>query len=192
MFAIEEVAKQIRQARIAKNLTQMNVADALGVTYQAVSNWERANSMPDIGKLGELSDLLEIPLEELLGHTTASAHIRKLLDKNEDEKIQISLSELADLSPLLPPEDTRELALQVRASTMEELLSIAPFVSRETLDQMAKDVRASSISELSAIAPFMGRDALERMAQGLRATSIHELSAIAPFLSQSFLESLIR
>ncbi len=44
MFNIAEIADKIRQARIGKNLTQMNVADALGVTYQAVSNWERGVS----------------------------------------------------------------------------------------------------------------------------------------------------
>ncbi len=44
MFSMTEVANQIRNGRIAKNLTQTNVADALGVSYQAVSNWERGVS----------------------------------------------------------------------------------------------------------------------------------------------------
>ena len=54
MFNMTGTAERIKNARIAKNMTQMNIADALGVSYQAVSNWERGNSMPDIGKLGEL------------------------------------------------------------------------------------------------------------------------------------------
>lgn len=45
MFSTRDVANAIRTARIEKNLTQTNVADALGVSYQAVSNWERGVSL---------------------------------------------------------------------------------------------------------------------------------------------------
>ena len=48
MFDTNTVAKNIKEARIGKNMTQMDLADAMGVSYQAVSNWERGNSMPDI------------------------------------------------------------------------------------------------------------------------------------------------
>ena len=41
MFDTMKIAKKIREARMAKNMTQMNLADAMGVSYQAVSNWER-------------------------------------------------------------------------------------------------------------------------------------------------------
>lgn len=44
MFSVPETARAIRNARLAKNLTQMDVADALGISYQAVSNWERGVS----------------------------------------------------------------------------------------------------------------------------------------------------
>ena len=44
MFDTMMIAKVIRQARIAQNMTQMNLADAMGVSYQAVSNWERGVS----------------------------------------------------------------------------------------------------------------------------------------------------
>lgn len=44
MFDIAKIAKHIRELRISKNMTQMNLADELGVSYQAVSNWERGVS----------------------------------------------------------------------------------------------------------------------------------------------------
>lgn len=44
MFDTMKVARKIREARIARNMTQMNLADAMGVSYQAVSNWERGVS----------------------------------------------------------------------------------------------------------------------------------------------------
>ena len=44
MFDTTKVAKRIKEARVAQNLTQMQLADAMGVSYQAVSNWERGVS----------------------------------------------------------------------------------------------------------------------------------------------------
>ena len=45
MFDVAKIAKHIRELRISKNMTQMNLADELGVSYQAVSNWERGGSL---------------------------------------------------------------------------------------------------------------------------------------------------
>ena len=67
MFDTMQVGRRIRQARIEKNMTQMALADAMGVSYQAVSNWERGNAMPDISKLPELCELLGITFETLVG-----------------------------------------------------------------------------------------------------------------------------
>ena len=44
MFDTVMIGKKIKQARIDRNMTQMNLADAMGVSYQAVSNWERGGS----------------------------------------------------------------------------------------------------------------------------------------------------
>ena len=44
MFDTNKIAKVIKEARIKKNMTQMQLADEMGVSYQAVSNWERGVS----------------------------------------------------------------------------------------------------------------------------------------------------
>lgn len=192
MFNMTDTASRIKNARIAKNMTQMNVADALGVSYQAVSNWERGNSMPDIGKLGELSDLLEISLEELLGHTTASANIQRVISQRDSlENLKITLPELSDISPVLPPDITGQLAGQLMARDVEELSMIAPFVSKEKLEQLCEGLKARSIEDLCTIAPFVGQETLNHLiGEELRAGSIEELSMIAPFVSKEKLEQL--
>ena len=40
------IASQIKRARTAAGLTQRAVADALGMTSQSVSDWERGSSEP--------------------------------------------------------------------------------------------------------------------------------------------------
>lgn len=39
-----KTAGKIRESRIAMNMTQMNLADAMEVSFQAISNWERGVS----------------------------------------------------------------------------------------------------------------------------------------------------
>lgn len=58
-----------RFQRLRKNagLTQEEVATKLNITAQAVSKWENDVSAPDISVLVELSDILNVSLDELLG-----------------------------------------------------------------------------------------------------------------------------
>ena len=61
------MAAKIKASRVAKNMTQAELADEMGVSFQSVSNWERGYSRPDIAKLRELCRVLGISVDELLG-----------------------------------------------------------------------------------------------------------------------------
>ena len=56
----------IAECRKEKNLTQMQLAEQLGITDKAVSKWERGVSMPDTSIMLELCDILGISVNELL------------------------------------------------------------------------------------------------------------------------------
>lgn len=59
--------QRLREGRLARGLSQEQVARELGVTRQAVTKWENGASLPSSANLLRLSALLEIPLEELTG-----------------------------------------------------------------------------------------------------------------------------
>ena len=67
MFDTRKIGMKIAVLRKAKDMTQLELADKMLVSYQAVSNWERGASMPDIGKLPELAEALGVSVDELLG-----------------------------------------------------------------------------------------------------------------------------
>lgn len=56
----------IREARIKKNYTQNELGDLIGVSNKAVSRWENGDSFPDIGVLETLSNVLDIPLQDII------------------------------------------------------------------------------------------------------------------------------
>lgn len=59
-------ANTIRTLREQQGLTQRALAEAVGVTDKAVSNWELGQSYPDFQRLVLLSDYYGIGLDELV------------------------------------------------------------------------------------------------------------------------------
>ncbi len=69
---METFGQRFSRLRKAKGLTQEDVASKVGLTYQAVSKWENDLSAPDISILLQLSDILCVSVEELLGKDTST------------------------------------------------------------------------------------------------------------------------
>ena len=62
-----EIGKVIKQSRLNKKITQEQLAEALGVTTQAVSKWETDCSYPDITLIPSIANYLDVSSDELLG-----------------------------------------------------------------------------------------------------------------------------
>ena len=66
------LSENLKRFRIAKNLTQEDIAEFLHITPQSVSKWERGESYPDITFLPALANILETSIDELIGMDTLS------------------------------------------------------------------------------------------------------------------------
>ncbi len=83
MFDTKIIGKKIAQLRKAKDMTQMELADQMFVSYQAVSNWERGNTMPIFPSDGTFAN----PGRErggALGSEKETAIVNKIIDQSED------------------------------------------------------------------------------------------------------------
>ena len=65
-----QYADTIRSLRLEAGLTQPQLAERLGVTKNAISNWEAGTTRPDIETIPVLCDALRVTADELLGHDT--------------------------------------------------------------------------------------------------------------------------
>ena len=61
-----DIGNKLNRARTKANLTQEQVAEALGVSRQTISNWENEKTYPDIKSVVTLSDLYGVSLDYLL------------------------------------------------------------------------------------------------------------------------------
>ncbi len=60
------IGQFIKNQRKSLNMTQQDLADKLGLTFQAVSKWENGDTLPDTTILLELSEILETSVDRLL------------------------------------------------------------------------------------------------------------------------------
>ena len=60
------IGEKLHKARTESKLTQEQVAQALGVSRQSISNWENERTYPDIISVVKLSDLYNVSLDYLL------------------------------------------------------------------------------------------------------------------------------
>ena len=61
------IAELIVKYRKEKGLSQGEFGELLGVSACAVSKWERELSYPDIFLLADISDILSISIDEMMG-----------------------------------------------------------------------------------------------------------------------------
>lgn len=60
------LSENIYRLRTEKNMSQLDLADALEVSRQSVSKWETGTAVPELDKLVKMAKLFEISLDELV------------------------------------------------------------------------------------------------------------------------------
>ena len=61
-----KIGKFIAEMRKEQNLTQIDLAEKLGISNKTISKWECGNGMPDYAVMEGLCDILQINGNELL------------------------------------------------------------------------------------------------------------------------------
>ena len=65
-MSVAEIGRRLKKARLDAKLTQKEVADKLGITYQAISNYERGTNRVDTDTLSRLCKIYGIAISDLL------------------------------------------------------------------------------------------------------------------------------
>lgn len=65
-YIAKQIGNCIAKRRVAAGLTQDQVAEKLGIGYEAVSRMERGISIPTVIRLAELAEIFSCGIQELL------------------------------------------------------------------------------------------------------------------------------
>ena len=192
---MHEIGLRISALRKQRDMTQLELADKMGVSYQAVSGWERGSTMPDISRLPEISQILGVSIDELLGNEAQAEIVKNVLTQQTDVYTggnQPQMSDIEEVAPVLKPSQMDNLVEKVNPVSIGELSGLAPFISKEALEQLAMKAHdAGDVGSLTGIAPFLSRDILDQLAIKIEAVDgIGELAGLAPFISKEVLGQL--
>lgn len=77
-------AANLKRLRIARGLSQANIAERLGVSGPSISGWEKGRARPKEDRLAALADLLGVPVSKLLVDPQPDV-IQNLIDASRDQ-----------------------------------------------------------------------------------------------------------
>ena len=80
----QTLGMMISLLRKEKGMTQLELAEKMGVTDKAVSKWERDLSFPDINSIPKLAEVFEVSVDELMQVKTET---KENMSKNKIDEI---------------------------------------------------------------------------------------------------------
>ena len=208
MFNMQEIGARIACLRRERDLTQAELAERLGISYQAVSSWERGASMPDISKLVDLARTLHTTVDALLGSEAeekaevtelapevtghAAWAVEHAADAPKDKK-RLDMKLVTQLAPFLPAAELEKLAMEARDEVnYDALRRLAPFLRTRTLEQLLDSCNGKiDQRSLRALAPFLSTQYLDALLDRCEMMDTDMIRALAPFVGQETLMKLI-
>jgi len=80
---------RIKEARENNNFTQAKLGKIINVSKVAICGWEKGNRIPRLSKLEELSDVLNVSVNYLMGNDSDI-----IMENSEYQKITLSKEEI--------------------------------------------------------------------------------------------------
>lgn len=105
-----EIAQRLAELRRERGFSQESLGEQLGLSRQAVSKWERAESAPDMGNLIALADLYGVTLDELL---RVSPEVEEDVRYESQERVESAEAQAAEAA-----EEAREAAERAEAAAV--------------------------------------------------------------------------
>lgn len=211
MFDMTNVGEKISVIRRSKNMTQVELADKINVSFQAVSNWERGISMPDISNLCELALALDISIDELVDKSSGTIdssivnkleeYVRANKDVDEDMSDIVNflnsdkeIFDIHKIEPILP-----FLGKDICNGIFNNYMSrkdykqaeiVAPFVDKSIINQSVAK-RMNEDCEVSGLVAFMDYDERDSMILEIyEKRGILSIKNYLPYASKALIEKI--
>ncbi len=146
-----QIGTQIKNLRKERGLTQEAVAEAVGVSYQAVSKWETGATTPDIGLLPALASLFGVRIDRLflVDRTDELARVDHIL--YHERLTEESFVYAKGVLERIPEEDPGDANILKRYAEL-----LLKRINRDTLDarRMAEQALSASPGDVEAFSLY--------------------------------------
>ena len=138
-----EFNEKLQELRKSRSLTQEELADFVGVSYQAVSKWERDEGYPDITLLPVIANFFGVTLDDLVG-------MNEIQNKEKYDEFNRKAGELASQGKIGEAIATMREALKVFPSDYHFMAELACYLDgygKTKEEKQANGEEAIRISE---------------------------------------------
>ena len=192
MFHMKNIGFKISELRKKNNMTQMELADKMNISFQAVSNWERGNSMPDISKLPELAKIFGVSVDEIIG--TKSPLLDSIVNGRMEKYIAdngLTKDEIKEIAPIIKPSQAKHIFENIKdAADIKGIEDLLPFLK---LAEMFGDSVDESIGKSSSVPDGTENGRRKEDSENAKdAANIRELEDLLPFLDQETIDDIAR
>lgn len=90
------IGNQLKQCRLSKHLSQIEVADEIGMAKQVLSSYERGVHLPTLEAMIKLADYYECSIDLLIGRETCNEQklVKSIQDMAAERQKQTMVYEL--------------------------------------------------------------------------------------------------
>ena len=199
MFDTQKIGEKIAQFRRKKNMTQMELAEEMSVSFQAVSSWERGSTMPDISRLPQLCDTLGISIDQLLDNSPYLPTVEQLLEPGETITQPIPAKHLVELEPVIKPKELSSVIHHNKEGVLFDnfcqLLNLIPFLLKEDTESLVRSHRSliSSINDFAEIAPMLPSELVTEIISTLPQENLNlsTFLLLAPVVNPNMVQHLL-
>ena len=112
------IGENVRHYRTKKGLTQEELADYLGVSFQAVSKWERNLAYPDVETIPIIANFFDISIDELMGNSRIRAEDCICAYLKEYERLDLLCTTKTDREKMLLQKGLMQSSLMIGESSI--------------------------------------------------------------------------
>lgn len=151
MFDTKKFGGYLSRLRKNADMTQMELADRLNLTRQAVSRYENGISFPDVSILVLIADIFHITLDELIGAgepTCGEALILSNIAEGNEDFTADTVEDIIGLAPFLKPSvlDRLSAGLSKQGIDISSIVSLAEYLNDDSVIAMLEHSRFETVS----------------------------------------------
>ena len=184
MFDTTQIGKRISEFRKAKDMTQYELADKLSISFQAVSNWERGNSMPDISKLPELAEIFGVTIDDIIGHNNTVLH--DVISSQSPNANEYSDADISEAAYILKPSQIEDILINTDYHP-RVLSTVLPFLSDKTIEEIT-DEHIKNGKSVAVLLPFLHYEKIEELVR-IATENGESITMFIPFLRESAIKA---
>ena len=151
MFDIKKFGGYLSRLRKKADMTQMELADRLNLTRQAISRYEHGESFPDVSILVIIADIFHVTLDQLINSGTPTQGESMILENTARGKktdVPEHIEDVLNLAPYLKPSILSKLSADLAKQNIDisNIVSLAEYLNDDSTVAMLENVKLDQVN----------------------------------------------